>query len=83
MNLVQEGVDDAAAEIEIQAGGGLIDEEEGGVTHQRAGDGDALSFAAGEARGDLIANGGEVELVEKLVATGEGSPGRRCAMTFP
>ena len=33
VNLVQEGVDNAAAELEVQAGGGLVDEEEGGVAH--------------------------------------------------
>ena len=63
----------------IDAGEGLIEEDEGGVGDERAGDFELAAFAAGEGHGFLVAGFGEAELVHEaegfLFALGGGAAG--------
>ncbi len=62
---VWEVVEEVVAEVEVEAGEGFVEQEEGGGAgdggEEGSGDGDALSFSAGEVLGELGEGGGEVE----------------------
>ena len=67
-----EGALDLGLVLHIQAGGGLIQQDDGGVLQKGPGDGDALAFPAGEL-GPVFPDGGVVALgqpADKLVAVG-------------
>ena len=56
----------------VEGGGGFVEDEDGGVAEECAGDGDALSLAAGEVEA-AVADGGVVGLGEGLdEVVGEG-----------
>jgi hypothetical protein len=45
-----EAVLDAALGVEVDVGGGLVEDEDAGVGDERAGEGDQLALAGGELR---------------------------------
>jgi hypothetical protein len=60
-----EQVEEAVALGRVEAGGGLVDDDEAGAAEQGDGDAEALLHAAGEAADGLLADRGEVGLLEQ------------------
>ena len=70
------------ASAEVEPGGGLVEEQQGGVGHQRAGDLDALALARGEGPEGPLAKRAAAHSLEEQgrptsVGIGEGVPPRR------
>ena len=65
-----DGVPHGDAALRVEAGAGLVEEEDLGAVGDGAGDLDALGEAAGELGGVGLGALGEVELVEQLVGAG-------------
>ena len=63
-------VHDLAAGFDVEVAGRFVGEEDAGVVHEGAGDGDALAFAAGELAGAVLEAVGEAELFEKVYGAG-------------
>ena len=66
---------DLLARLGVERGDGLVGEQDLGVLHERAGDGDALLLSAGEGVGALVGaveQADAVEVVERLQLRGRG-----------
>jgi hypothetical protein len=64
---VGEQVVEADALFRVEAGGGLVDDDQLGIAEQRLGDAEALPHAAGEAAEMVLAHGMEVDAVQERV----------------
>ena len=62
-----EEVVEADALLRIEAGGGLVDDDEAGLAEERLRDAEALLHSAGEAAEGLLADVEEVRLLEERV----------------
>lgn len=54
----------------VQVSGGLIGQKEGGATHQRTGDSNALLFSAGKFAGAMMGTGGEAHFIKATAGVG-------------
>lgn len=61
---VGEVVEDVVAGLDVHAGGGLVEDEQGGGADQGAGEDDAVLLAAGEVADAALGEAGHAELVE-------------------
>jgi hypothetical protein len=61
--------DDAGIEV-VEAGGGFVEEEDGGFLDEGAGDGGALLLSAGEGGGQAVGEGVEAEEGEVFFGAG-------------
>ena len=59
---------DLTATFLVECGGGFICEDQTGVVRKRAGDGDALLFAAGECGRKIVGTWADAELVEQFLS---------------
>ena len=58
------------AQLEVESGERLVEEHDGGLDGERAGDGDALLLAARELADHLVGGSGQVDELEKFVGAG-------------
>ena len=64
----------AAAQLDIDAGGGLVEDQQLRPVHQGPGDHQATLHAAGEHAGAAVALVPEAEIAQQLLGTGQGLP---------
>jgi len=76
----EEEFEDVLAVGRVEIAGGLVGHEDGGSEHKRAGEGDALLFAARELDGVVIATFGEADAIQELFCPALGIAG--CAGEF-
>src|SRR5690606_20377514 len=64
---------DLARRLGVEAGRGLVDEQDVGVLQEGAGDADALALPAGELVGALVELVGDPDALEELVGAADGA----------
>jgi hypothetical protein len=61
--------EDEHASFDIEGAGGLVAEQDFGTLRDGASNGDALLFAAGKLRGEMVRAGGEADQIERFIRT--------------
>ena len=72
-----EQVQDDGGRVGVEVAGGFVGQHQGGIVDQRAGDGDPLLLASGEAVGKARSAVGQADTLEQALAPARGPPRRR------
>lgn len=68
VHLVGQQVSDGQAAFGVEAGGGLVGQQDGGPVDERPGDGYPLLLAAGQLAGQAASAAGQAKLLQQLIA---------------